>query len=87
MSKLLGEKWLDLVQGLWKCAPHFLFSGFAGLLVYWWIWTTELQSFYGGTSRQVSGRAVYGIPLFLLLLLVSVAVWVHVAEDYTINLF
>ena len=66
---------------------HFVSSGFVGLLVYYLTSTILLRSLSGdiGTPNLVMGVA--SIHQFSLLLACLSALWVHILEDYTLNLF
>lgn len=72
---------------LWKPSAHFLSSGLAGLLVYWWILTTQYRYYFGNTGIQQSMRDVYGIHQYSFLLALLFAIWLHIAQDYTLNIF
>lgn len=88
MDEMLGvvmqEGWINF---LWKPAAHFLLSGLAGLLAYWWISTTEYRCSYGDTWTPQSLKGDFGIHPYSLYLALSFALWVHVLQDYTLNWF
>ena len=72
---------------LWKSGLHFVSSGFVGLLVYW-LTSTMLSRYYsGGTLPLRFPKVEFGIHHFSLSLAFLFAIWFHILEDYTLNLF
>lgn len=71
----------------WKVIPHFLSSGFAGLLAYRWMSITLSRYYFGAISFRVLRKDVYGIHRYSLYLALAFAIFVHVLEDYTLNWF
>lgn len=81
---ILKEGWWNFI---WKPVAHFVLSGGVGLLVYWWTSTTLQRSFSGAIGTQNSPMRGFGIHRFSFYLALAFAVFVHILEDYTINLF
>ena len=72
---------------IWMSLLHFLSSGLAGLLVYWWISTIFSHLSYGGIGILSFGTGGSSIHLFSLVLAVSFSVVVHIGEDYIFDWF
>lgn len=78
---------VELLKGWWKAIPHFLLSGSAGLLAYWWMSTTLRRLSSGDTPFHGLPRAVSSIHRYSLLLALSFAIYIHVLEDYILDWF
>ena len=85
MDEIIGviirEGWYNF---LWKPAVHFVSSGFVGLLLALTM-LSHLHSGQQSTPRLM--RGAFSIHQFSLLLACSFAVFVHILEDYTLNIF
>jgi hypothetical protein len=87
----MAEIWQVMLPYLGDAIPkfvlHFMCSGFVGLLGLWWMQTTDLPFYSGGMWIAPYQKDVYCIPASLWLVLLSLAIWIHVLLDYTLNLF
>ena len=72
---------------IWKPIAHFVLSGGVGLLVYWLTWTTLSRSSSGDTQTYKLLKGESGIHHYSFLLALLFAAWVHIVEDYILDLF
>ena len=93
---------IEFITGLWQYivvelegelhwlvsapAAHFALSAFAGYLVYY-VTSTILSRGSSTTFRELTSREDFSTHRFSLLLALSSSVFVHILQDYTLNMF